>query len=79
MPNQISNIRKRIKEVEDKDKETPKESPLDGDDIMEILGIPKGPIVGKIKEILGNIYLDNPYLTKEELADIVRDVYKDLK
>ena len=79
MPNQVKNLRRRIKEVEEKDKDAPKKSPLSGDDVMEILGIEKGPIVGKILKILGDAYLDDPYLTKKELEDIVKKSYKELK
>ena len=32
--------------------------PVDGDDIMRVLGIPAGPAVGKIKERLGELIMD---------------------
>jgi poly(A) polymerase len=79
MPNQVSNIRRRFVELEEKDKNAPKKSPLNGDDIMDILGIKKGPIVGKILKILGDMYLDDPNMSKEELTEIVKKSYEELK
>jgi len=79
MPNQVSNIRRRFKELEEKDKDFPKKSPLNGDDVMEILGIKKGPVVGKILKILGDMYLDDPSMSKEELTEIVKKLYEELK
>jgi len=79
MPNQITNIRRRFKELEEKDKNAPKKSPLDGDAVMDILGIPKGPIVGKILRMLGDLYLSDPSLTKDELTEIVKKAYEDFK
>ena len=79
MPNQIPNIKRKIKELEERDKGTSIKPPLDGDDIMEILGIPKGPVVGKILKMLGDLYLSDPSLSKEELTEFVKKVYEDLK
>lgn len=78
MPNQVPNILKRFKELDEKDKNAPKKSPLSGDDVMEILGIGKGPIVGKILKILGDMYLDDPNMSKEELTYIVKKSYEEL-
>jgi putative nucleotidyltransferase with HDIG domain len=75
MPNQVKNIKRRLKEVEEKDKKAPKKSPLDGDDIQNILGIGKGPMVGKILTKLGDMYLEDPTLTKEELSEVVKKLY----
>jgi len=79
MPNQVSNIRRRFAELEDKDKNAPPKSPLSGDDVMDILGIKKGPIVGKILKVLGEMYLDDPFMSKEELAEIVKKSYEEFK
>ena len=79
MPNQISNIRRRFLELEEKDKNAPKKSPLNGDEIQDILGIGKGPIVGKILKILGDMYLDDPYMTRDELVHVVKKSYEELK
>jgi poly(A) polymerase len=79
MPNQVSNIRKRFAQLEEKDKNAPKKSPLSGDDVMEILGIKKGPIVGKILKVLGDMYLDDPYMTKDELTEVVKKSYEEFK
>lgn len=79
MPNQISNIRRRMIEIEEKDKNAPKKSPLSGNDIMEILNIKPGPIVGKMSAILGDIYLSDPNMSREELISIVKSIYDGLK
>ena len=79
MPNQVSNIRRRFLELDEKDKNAPKQSPLSGDDIMDILGIKPGPIVGKIRNILGDMYLDDPDMSIEELTEIVKKSYEELK
>lgn len=79
MPNQVSNIRRRFIELEEKDKNAPKKSPLSGDDVMEILGIGKGPIVGKILRLLGDMYLEDPNMTKDELTHIVKKAYDEFK
>ena len=75
MPNQVSNIRKRFKELEEKDKGTNIKPPLDGNEIMEILGITKGrhPVIGKLIELLKDKYLDDPTMSKEEAIVLVKD------
>jgi poly(A) polymerase len=79
MPNQVSNIRKKYVQIAEKDKDAPKKSPLNGDDVMDILKIEKGPIVGKILKVLGDMYLDDPNMSKEELTEIVKKSYEEFK
>lgn len=79
MPNQVPNIKRKFAQLEEKDKNAPKKSPLSGDDVMGILGIGQGKMVGQIMNILGDIYLDDPSLSVEELTEIVKKIYNDLK
>lgn len=48
----------RMGEVEDKDRMRAFQSPVRGDEIMEICGIPPGPLVGKIKHAIEEAILD---------------------
>lgn len=48
----------RLKEVEEKDKLRNWQPPVRGDEIMEILGLPAGPDIGKIKSAIENAILD---------------------
>jgi len=75
MPNQVSNIRKRFKELEIKDKSVGIKPPLDGNDIMEVLGISKGhnPVIGRLISVLKDKYLEDPTMTREEAIAIVKD------
>lgn len=75
MPNQISNIRRRFKELEEKDKGINIKPPLNGNDIMEILGITKGhhPVIGRLLALLKDKYLDDPTMTRDEAIDIVKN------
>jgi len=51
-------VEKRIKEVEEKDKLRQFKPAMTGDDIMKILNIPPGPLVGKIKQAIVDAILD---------------------
>lgn len=80
MPNQVPRIRKRYDELEDEYKNAPKKSPIDGNDVMDILGLKiGGPIVGRILNVIEDIYLEDPTLSKEELTEIVKKIYQQIK
>ncbi len=50
---------------------------LDGDDIMELLGIQPGPLVGEILKHLLEEVLDNPeHNTRERLQELARDYHE---
>lgn len=78
MPNQIKNIRKKLEELDEIDKEYSKNLPLNGNDIMAILNISGGPIVGKLLNILNEFYLEDPSLSKDDLKNIVIDIYNNM-
>jgi putative nucleotidyltransferase with HDIG domain len=72
MPNQVSNIRKRISELKEKGLDCPKiVLPVNGDDVMEIMGISPGPQVRKVLDYLKEKYLENPNITRDECIDIM--------
>ncbi len=76
MPDQIQNIRKKLKELEEFDGVPIVKPPLNGDDVMRILNIGKGRIVGEIMQKLKDSYLDNPNMTKEEAEELIKKFYK---
>jgi putative nucleotidyltransferase with HDIG domain len=51
-------VEKRISEVEEKDKLREFKPALSGDDIMKLLKIPPGPVIGKIKKAIADAILD---------------------
>ena len=48
---------------------------LNGREIMDILGVSPGPIVGQVGDFLKDIVDDNPALTKEEAAERVKSQF----
>src|ERR1035437_1482064 len=62
MPNQISKVRERLKTLEIQKKE---DLPINGKDILD-MGVPKGPMVGKVKDVIKKAVLKNPHLSREE-------------
>jgi tRNA nucleotidyltransferase (CCA-adding enzyme) len=58
----------------------PKDLAIDGNDIMKILGVDGGPLIGQIIKRLTDMVIDNPSInTKEGLAEIVKTLYKTSK
>jgi len=51
-------VTRRMKEVEEKDRMRAFQSPVKGDEIMAVCGLPSGPPVGKIKKQLEEAILD---------------------
>jgi len=78
--NDIPDLKKRIEEIKNK-AEIKKEPVLNGTEIMELLGIPTGPEVGRAKKIL--IELEDDYaekgktLTKDDARqELVKEFHK---
>lgn len=46
--------------------------PVNGNDVMEILGIGPGPKIGKILNDLMNAAFDNPDITREECIHLIK-------
>lgn len=64
-------------EFEQQNAFTPKDLAMNGNDVMELLGIDSGPQVGEILKSLMDIVVDNPQMnTKDNLSAFVRNFYK---
>lgn len=75
MPDQIDNIRERIRTLDiDPRKRLP--IPLNGNDIMVDLGIPSGPVVGELLSRLEDAWKDKPTMGYYEALDFVRSEFK---
>ena len=59
---------KRIAEVEEKDRMRAFQSPVRGDEIMEVCGIPPGPMVGKLKKMIESAILDGEIPNEHDAA-----------
>jgi len=78
MPNQIPNIRKRLKGLKALTKENPK-LPVNGGDVMKHVGLNKGgPIVGKLLALVQDAWDDNPKLSRDDALNLVALGYKEL-
>ena len=73
------NLEKRIAEVLERDKLRAFQSPLRGDEIMELAKLKPGPTVGKIKEAIEEAILDgvipNEYEAAKEYFGKIKDKY----
>jgi poly(A) polymerase len=56
--NNFDNVEKKIKEVEEKDRIRNWKNPVSGEQIMEVLNVKPGPVVGVVKERIKNAILD---------------------
>ena len=73
------NLEKRIAELLEKDKLREFQSPLRGDEIMQLTGLKAGPAVGKIKKAIEEAILDgiipNEYEAAKEYFGKIKDEY----
>ncbi|TSC85064.1 MAG: tRNA nucleotidyltransferase [Parcubacteria group bacterium Gr01-1014_13] len=73
------NLEKKIAEVLERDKLRAFQSPLRGDEIMELAKLKPGPTVGKIKEAIEEAILDgiipNEYEAAKKYFDEIKDKY----
>jgi len=69
LPNQISNIRNRIRNLK-----TPEKIilPVDGNDIMKIFNLKPGPQIGQILDYVKDLYFENPNITKDQIIKILK-------
>ncbi len=70
MPNQIAKVRERLKTLQTQKKE---DLPINGKDILD-MGVPKGPMVGKVKDVIRKAVLKNPNLSREDSFKIAGKV-----
>jgi len=71
----------RIVEVVEKDAMRAFQSPLRGDEIIELLGVPPGPVIGRIKKTIEEAILDgvipNEYEAAREYFFKIKDTFLD--
>jgi len=74
MPEQIPGIRNRYRSIALPTSKI--KLPIDGNDVMRMLGLKSGPVVGKLMKSVEDAYMENPKLTAEEALDIVKIAYR---
>ena len=74
----LDDLEKRIEEVKENEELNKLRPPVNGNEIMEILNIEPGPILGKIMESLYNQRINDGEVSKEEAIELAKKVYKDL-
>jgi len=74
--NNYKRLRKRVEEVMEKDKLRAFQSPVRGEEIMEVCGLKPGPTVGKIKLAIEDAILDGKIPNEYEAA---REYFEEIK
>ena len=69
---QVDRIKKRLQKIADKEASSNISLPLNGKEIMEILGIKKGPKVGAAIRLLEEYYSISPKMTKEDAIQVLK-------
>jgi poly(A) polymerase len=72
MPNQIENVRKRLKDLDIQVKSP--ELPINGKDLQDIFHIKPGPIIGKILSKVVERWYENPNISRDEAIEIAKEV-----
>jgi poly(A) polymerase len=72
MPKQIENVRQRLKALDVQVKKPV--LPINGNDLMQ-MGVPQGPLVGKILSAVTDAWFENPNITREQAILIVKQMY----
>jgi len=70
--NRIDELEARIEELAEKEELSKLRPPIDGNDVMALLGIEPGPLVGEIMRMLLEIRIEDGPYTEEEARQIVR-------
>ena len=72
MPNQIVNVRSRLKDLESSTPSEPK-LPITGKDLID-MGVKPGPIFSKILSAITEKWYENPNITTQEALHIVKSI-----
>jgi poly(A) polymerase len=68
----MQDFKVRLADLKKRDQLAATRPPLNGDEVMEILGIPPGPLVGKVLQHLLDEQLERGSLSKDEATQIVK-------
>jgi tRNA nucleotidyltransferase (CCA-adding enzyme) len=66
--NNFDRVEKKIAEVEKKDRIRNWKNPISGEEIMEVLGVKPGPVVGRVKDKIKEAILDGEIANSHEEA-----------
>jgi hypothetical protein len=72
MKNQIGIIRQRLEMLNKQVNTTTGKMPINGDDVKKILGVKESPLIGKILNAVKEAWYENPKMSYDEAAEIVR-------
>ena len=78
MPNQVPNIKDRLKNLKDIPTSQHVKLPINGEDVMNYLSIKGGPVVKQMLSAVEDAWLENPEITKEECLEIIKKEYQKL-
>lgn len=71
-------VEAKIREVEEKDRIRNWKNPVGGDDVMKILDVPEGPVIGAIKEAIKEAIFDGKIPNNREAAlDYMKEIADD--
>jgi poly(A) polymerase len=73
MKNQIGIVRKRLESLNTQVNTTTGKPPINGDDVKKILGVKESPMIGKILNTVKEAWFENPGMTYDEAAEIVKN------
>jgi len=74
MPNQIVNVRSRLKDLEASTPSEPK-LPITGKDLID-MGVKPGPIFSKILSAITEKWYENPNITTQQALHIAKSIIK---
>ena len=74
----LDEMEQRIKEVKEKEELDKLRPPVNGNEIMKVLKIEPGPILGKIMDSLYEQRINDGEVSKEEAIKLAKEVYKKL-
>ena len=71
-PNQVKLIRDKIKSLSEAENCSNKLTlPIDGKDIMEKFNLKQSPKIGRLLDIIKELYMDDPRITKEQCFSVI--------